>query len=211
MQHIRCNDITVEHRINHSLKHAYLHVETDGKVILKSNGKNINSLKKFIKEKESWIIKQRKIMANLPIMLPGKTILFFGKCHNISSMDIHIKDSTNLDGIRKQYDQFYKLKAEAYCLETTERYAEHMCVKFKSMRFRKMRRRWGSCSKEGIITFNTLLMQLPKPMIDYTIVHELAHLVHFNHSKAFHAFVAEFIPEEQSLRKRMRDLKAILY
>ena len=74
-----------------------------------------------------------------------------------------------------------------------------------------MKRRWGSCSKQGVITFNTLLMQLPESMIDYTVVHELAHRVHFNHSSDFHALVASVIPHEKSIRREMRYLKAVTY
>ena len=73
------------------------------------------------------------------------------------------------------------------------------------LRLRKMRRRWGSCSRSGRVTLNTELVKLPLSMIDYVIAHELSHLREMNHSPRFWATVQSVFPEFQLARKTLRE------
>ncbi len=57
------------------------------------------------------------------------------------------------------------------------------------------RTRFGSCSSQGHICFSWRLMQYPDAAIDYVVVHELAHLRHMNHSKAFYGLVEQYLPD----------------
>ena len=203
--------LVVEHRINRRLKHAYLNVEHDGTVVLKSNGSDCKSLERFVRAKRAWIEKQQTQAAVHPTMEPGKTILLFGDCVDIRSAGISIDGASGALPVQRRYDRFYREHAQRYLEPKTHEFALKMGVGIKKIRLRKMKRRWGSCSHEGVITFNTLLMQLPENMIDYTIAHELAHRIHFNHSADFHKKVSEFIPDEKALRTAMRHRRAVLY
>lgn len=75
------------------------------------------------------------------------------------------------------------------------------------LRVRKMRSRWGSCSRSAVITLNLELIRMPLPCIDYVITHELCHLVEFNHSPRFYALQARFIPDWKD-RKRLLETLA---
>lgn len=66
------------------------------------------------------------------------------------------------------------------------------------------RRRFGSCSSEGHICYSWRLMQYPPEAIDYVVVHELAHLKHMNHSPAFHALVAKYLPDHKARRALLK-------
>lgn len=57
------------------------------------------------------------------------------------------------------------------------------------------RTRFGSCSAKGAVCFSWRLFQYPDEAVDYVVVHELAHLLHLNHSPAFHAAVASILPD----------------
>ncbi|NOX71333.1 MAG: M48 family metallopeptidase [Candidatus Micrarchaeota archaeon] len=65
----------------------------------------------------------------------------------------------------------------------------------KEIRFRNMSSRWGSCTKDGKISISSRLLLAPDSILDYVCVHELAHLVHFNHSKEFWELVGRVIPD----------------
>ncbi|MHC3994510.1 M48 family metallopeptidase [Thiomicrolovo sp. ZZH C-3] len=202
--------IRVEHRINPRMKHAYLSVETDGTVVLKSNGRGQRHLQAFVASKREWILRQQGRYAAQPAMQPGESLLFLGDIVPLTSLDT-VFQTHSPDAIRRSYDRFYRERAETLLREKTARFAEQMGISYEVIRFRKMKRRWGSCSKTGVITYNTLLLQLEEAMIDYTVVHELAHRVHFNHSADFHALVASILPDEKTLRQRMRYRKASYY
>ena len=74
------------------------------------------------------------------------------------------------------------------------------------LRTRRMSSRWGSCQPQtAAITLNERLLHAPVECVEYIIVHELAHLVQPDHSPAFHAVVAEVMPDWKARRQRLRE------
>ena len=70
------------------------------------------------------------------------------------------------------------------------------------VKIRKMKTRWGSCMpSKKLITLNKLVFSAPKQCIEYVAVHELAHFVHPNHSKAFHSLVRSVMPDYKERKK----------
>lgn len=70
--------------------------------------------------------------------------------------------------------------------------------------------RWGSMKSDGSLRLNVALMLCPPALIDYVIVHELSHMVHMNHSPAFHAHVARYLPDAEARRKALKQLGGYL-
>lgn len=201
---IEIDGLVLEHRINRRLKHAYLSIEPDGTLLLKSNGKNMGGLHAFVASKREWIEKKRALQREKPAVRLGEGILYLGEIIPLADAPNIKKYDLSEARMRESYHRQYRLWAEAYIVARTAEFAASMGVDYGAIRFRRMQRRWGSCSKSGDLTFNTLLMQLPKALIDYTIVHELAHRSHFNHSADFHAAVRRVLPDENARRRQMR-------
>jgi predicted metal-dependent hydrolase len=73
--------------------------------------------------------------------------------------------------------------------------AQVMGVHVQKVSVRKMRSRWGSCSRDGNISINLLLGHLPDGLLEYVVVHELCHLVHHSHSHAFWMLLKTYLPD----------------
>ena len=73
-------------------------------------------------------------------------------------------------------------------------YGKKLSISYGSVRIKNQKTRWGSCSKQGNLNFNLLLSALPINIIDYIIIHELFHLIEFNHSSLFWKLVQDALP-----------------
>jgi predicted metal-dependent hydrolase len=69
---------------------------------------------------------------------------------------------------------------------------------------RTMKRRWGSCSSKGRITFNSELVKIDDIFTDYVILHELCHLKQHNHGAGYYKLLSEVFPEWKNVRKELR-------
>jgi hypothetical protein len=76
---------------------------------------------------------------------------------------------------------------------------------YKGPEIKQLKGRWGSCNHEKHITLNTYLMELPADLIDYVILHELAHTRQLNHGPAFWKEFEAHLPDAKQRRKRMRE------
>jgi len=98
------------------------------------------------------------------------------------------------------------LYSEAFITQRVEYFAKKMQLTYTKLQFRKMKSRWGSCNSRGEIVLNSELTKVAAPLIDYVVVHELAHLIHMNHSKAFHSLVQNYLPEAKESRKELKQI-----
>ena len=89
------------------------------------------------------------------------------------------------DKAEQYFKEFYKSKAKEKLTTQVAKYAKQMGVQHNEVKFLEMQKRWGSCTSAGNIILNTHLIKAPMYVIDYVIVHELAHLIEFNHSSKF--------------------------
>lgn len=83
-------------------------------------------------------------------------------------------------------------------------YASKMGVRPTGITITGARTRFGSCSPKNRLCFSWRLMAYPEAAIDYVVVHELAHILHRDHSPAFHAQVARILPDHKERRALLK-------
>jgi len=101
-----------------------------------------------------------------------------------------------------------RLIAQDFLPEFSRRVLElnqlHFRKSIKNIRFKNTSSRWGSCSNTGNLNFSTRLLFAPQEVIDYVIIHELAHLVELNHSDRFWALVEKAMPDYEEKEKWLK-------
>jgi predicted metal-dependent hydrolase len=95
-------------------------------------------------------------------------------------------------------DQF-----ETMVSDCIQKYARQLKVEIRQVKFRKMKRRWGSCRSDGVITLNVFLHYVPEHLVAYIIYHELAHLIVRGHNREFKRIIAAEFPHYRKLDKEL--------
>ena len=94
--------------------------------------------------------------------------------------------------------------AQGPILESLRAFAPQMGVTYGRVTIRCQKSRWGSCSGSGNLNFNCLLALAPREVLDYVVVHELAHRKHMDHSAAFWQEVGRVLPDYRARRDWLR-------
>jgi predicted metal-dependent hydrolase len=122
-------------------------------------------------------------------------------------LDLALPDAVSPEPrlIREVLEKWYRLRARAEIVPRVQRFAEEMGVSYKRIAIKNQRTIWGSCSQKGNLNFNFRLVMAPEPVLEYIIVHELAHLKEPNHSPRFWDIVGRVIPEYSIHRKWIKE------
>ncbi|QOY55869.1 M48 family metallopeptidase [Candidatus Sulfurimonas marisnigri] len=201
------------HVCNPRLKNSYISICKKGFITLKTPRVSDIFIQNLLNKKEVWIRKQLlQVEHNQPLEINLEDeVLMFGEVYSIDSTEatelrrfLEKLKKPDEKNILKCYDNFYKLYASQYIVPKVEQFSKLMNLNYEEIKFKKMKSRWGSCSSKRVITLNTQLIKIDKELIDYIIVHELAHLTHMNHSRKFHDLVDIYISNAKELNKRLK-------
>lgn len=113
------------------------------------------------------------------------------------------------DGLRRLDAHIPETRPEPLHDQTSMRrmvdaWATKIGVRPTRVQFRAMTRKWGSCSTKGSVTLNTALCYVPGHLVEYVIVHELIHMLVFDHGPAFWQKLSEYLPD-YAVRERELD------
>lgn len=179
----------------------------------------------FIKQKEDWIIKkQNAIRSNSYInhnVVNYTNFLFLGKeltpliSNDVKEIMINdnkllIPAKINSDKILGKIEKWYRKVAEEVLVERVNYMANQLRLRPADVKTNNNKTRWGVCDSRGNIAINWRAIFLPPNLLDYIVVHELCHLLEFNHTPAFWSVVAKIIPDYQILRKHLKCLNYLI-
>lgn len=111
--------------------------------------------------------------------------------------------TSRVESSAKEYKK-YKKAAHELIVRRMQHFARTHDLRWEQVSVRNQKSRWGSCSQRGTLSFNYRLVFLPRELADYVVVHELAHLKHLNHSRAFWALVGDMLPGYKEAKKELR-------
>lgn len=180
---------------NRRLRHLYIVIDPIKGVIVKTPYSSQAYVHDLLMQKAAWIftkvkaIKERTTVQSL-FDQEGK-VFYLGE-----PILLHVKQTP---------DAFYKEKTIPLVTRLVEEWSFIMRVKPTKISFRKAKKRWGSCSHTNELSFNLSLAQLPLECITYIVIHELSHIEHKHHQKAFWDCVREFMPEYKQCEKILKN------
>ena len=127
-----------------------------------------------------------------------------------SILQLAVKENT-LSARKQLLQRWYTQSAAEYLVQRVEYFQRLLEVKANGLKVRYYKSRWGSCNRRGELQFNWLLLMAPATVVDYVVVHELAHIKHFNHSTAFWQTVAQVMPNYQSHRDWLKQQSTLYW
>ena len=187
-------------------KNTYIRVDENKNIIVTTNyfvttnkikqilESNINFLKKNLsKEKKDGFY----------LMVKKYDIIIDEKIKNIEIDEntIKVKDEKKLNNwYKKEISRIFKEHLDSYYNKFEEN------ITYPILKIRAMKTRWGVCNRKiKSVTLNLNLVKYDSTCLDYVIVHELSHFVHFNHSKAFWNTVEKYYPSYKEIEKKLKN------
>lgn len=203
-----------------------LTITKEGKLVVHAPMKlNIKKIMEFIEEKEKWInTKQKEIQSKLNInkdIITYKEFLFLGKKYNLSQIngikgvelsenEIIVSTKLDNDEIVPTIKRFYIKTAKKILFERLEYFANLMQIDYSDVTICNSKRQWGSCDSNRKIKLNFRLIMLPHKAIDFVLIHELSHILEFNHSKHFYKIISSVMPGYKLQQKILKEYDYVL-
>ena len=158
------------------------------------------------------ITPEGSLLVRAPRRLSDRAVREFvlSREHWIREKLARVENRPRLPKLTKEELEALKQRAKEYLPGRVALYAPRVGVSYGRVTIRAHKSRWGSCSREGNLNFNCLLMLAPSEIRDYVVVHELCHRKHMNHAAPFWVEVERVMPGFRLHRQWLKDNGAIL-
>ena len=194
-----------------------LYIQRDGRLIVRAPRQASRILiEAFVQEKEAWIREKQAIARQMAAQnqprqfVDGETFLYLGEAYPLRIVASQAKPLVFNAGFHLRRDAqpraaalieaWYRGQARQVISERVVWYAKQHGFHYNKIRISGARTRWGSSSTSGTLSFTWRLVMAPLEMIDYVVLHELAHTRVRNHSPAYWAALRELMPDYKSRR-----------
>ena len=221
---LRYGDVLIPYTIIQTKRKKTLQIfiEKDSVEVRAPQSKDISEIRQLLKNRISWIfnsqlkLKERKtdvVSSKDSLLYLGKNVLYtvstLQKNEKLilkkNSFQIYVKSkSITKKRIKKMYYAWLLQKYIPYVEKKINHYSKILNVKPKGFQIKDLKSKWGSATVSGHIHLNLHLLKTPKKMIDYVILHELAHLKIKGHRHEFWAYLEKFMPDYE-IRKKWLD------
>lgn len=185
----------------------------DGNVIVRAP-KNLNDqiIERAVLDKKDWINSKLKAYRPVGIDLSHKTVRVYGKTIPLhlkkgqrftvtlsDSLEVTHSKRLKKETIEKRIEDSFKEELHAYIDQKLTQVAKDLNIEKPPFIIRRYKRIYGRCNAKGELAFNLYLYEEAYPFIDYVILHECAHILEFNHSRAFYAIIEKHMPNYKEI------------
>jgi predicted metal-dependent hydrolase len=189
-----------------------LTVERDRSVVVRApSGTTLERIEEFVQARKRWIIEKQehpqKYRPPRPIkeLVSGESVLYLGRTYRLDVRNSEAEQVT-LDGkfficgprnvdLQKLFRNWFIERAKLAIAPRVDFYAQRMGIQYKAVMISDMKYRWGSCTPKKNLNFNWRLVKAPMHVVDYVVVHELAHILEHNHSPRFWQHIKTQVPK----------------
>ncbi len=230
---IRFGDAVIEYKVRRSArrkKTVQIAIDAGGVQVAAPSDMPDEELRAIVRRRAAWILRQpavKKAAAMPRQFASGETLPYLGR--NVSLVQeqaqltapeivfdhwhFRVKvpqvPATEEWGplIRQAFVGWYRARAAEILPANVDRWWPRMGHGYKpKILVRDQRRRWGSCAHDGTLRFNWRVTMLEPSLVEYIVVHELAHITIRNHSPQFWTLVESMMPDVQHRRRRLREV-----
>ena len=208
-------------------------ITIDNNIVRIAVPKNLNDkrVKEIISKRKNWIEKKLKEVAEKPHYNPincvdNESLYYLGKTYKLKIIQ-EKKGSIKMSGrnlvattpkvdkdinkdLRILLIKWYQLQAKRWLKKKTLLFSKSIGIKPESISIKNYKSRWGSCSGNSEISYNWKIIFAPHNVIDYVVIHELCHLIEFNHSSLFWQNVAKYSSDWRECRSWLKENHKIL-
>ncbi|MEL7563025.1 SprT family zinc-dependent metalloprotease [Dehalogenimonas sp. 4OHTPN] len=198
-----------------------IEIKADGVVVVRAPRRvQPGLIAGFVKRHADWIALKQAEITQRPRAEPkgfveGEDFLFLGQTCRLHFVEAgvpkidfngHIQlPRAKESQARDLIEDWYRAQARKVITQNIEQRVSEMGCRPSGLRITGARQRWGSCGIRGALNFNWRLVMAPPDIIDYIVVHEMAHLKFRGHGRQFWKFVEQFVPRYQEKRQWLSD------
>jgi predicted metal-dependent hydrolase len=206
-------------------RHARLEIRPEaGLIVVVPSHYGMDHVRPLLLDKQRWIVDKLDRYAssdgqNRKPIVAGDLLPYLGRSLTIETREsgnevgtVHLGDNRlvvcTAPGAAKLHlslEKWYREQAKNKIGPMVEEFSRRMGLRYNRVTLKGQKTLWGSCSRKRNLNFNWKLVMTPEPVIEYVVVHELAHLKQLNHSRRFWEIVEEHCPSWREHRRWLRD------
>lgn len=203
---------TIEYEVRHSSDATEPRIDVDihGVTVVIPDPEETRPTE-LLRQNAAWVIEKKRDYDRYREQAPerhfeeGATFPYLGEQHKVvveqrpsSSVvdgtfrlaEYHVTETS----IKRALETVYRRNARQRFKRRADYYAAEMDVEYEQIEIRNQRTKWGSCSTSGTVGLNWRLMMAPPEIVDYIVIHELAHLTEQSHGRQFWQLVGKYDP-----------------
>jgi predicted metal-dependent hydrolase len=189
------------------------------------NGVSKEKIDNFINNKKSWIYqklgnKKKYQDISEKEFVSGSSILYLGRNYNLDVNSYKHKNikfngkfllsRSESNNVNELFKEWFIKKANEKIIPLVEDNAKNLGVVYNKADIKELRYRWGSCTPKNNLYFNWRLIKAPLSVVNYVIIHELAHIIEPNHTKRFWSIIKSQMPNYEKARYWLEENGQIL-